>query len=336
MWLIKVSDTASITGTVIRSISPSVIQPGSDLSITLTPSSSALFALYQVIETIPQGFTFVNSATSYTNQGNVYNFTQISGTPVTYVLRAPSTEGNYAINGTFKDVNLNTGIISGTTSIRVGAINYDSNNNGMIDRSEAVQAVMDYFNGAITKQEAINVVIAYFGSAPAPTPSPTPAPAGDLNPLNSQGFQNGGNIPAQYTCTSSGLEGSGVSPSLSWGLPPAGTISLALILDDPDAPGGVFTHWVLYNLPASVRSLPEGVQKIEQPATGGIQGMNDFGLIGYGGPCPPPGGPHTYRFILYALNAEINPGTGATRQGVLNAMQGHVLAQAELDGEYGT
>lgn len=159
------------------------------------------------------------------------------------------------------------------------------------------------------------------------TTTPT-TPVGNLNPFTSQGFQNGGYIPTKYTCN-----GQDVSPSLSWGWPPAGTKSLALLLDDPDA--GDFSHWVLYNLPASVKSLPEGVQKIESPASGGIQGTNDFGGIGYGGPCPPPGGPHTYRFILYALDSQLNPVTG-TRQGVLNAMQGHVLTQAELDGEFGT
>ena len=168
---------------------------------------------------------------------------------------------------------------------------------------------------------------------PTPTPTSTPTLTVTSTPvpenfLQIQGFQNGGNIPTKYTCN-----GRDVSPPISWGLPPAGTISIALIMDDPDA--GDFTHWVLYNLPASVRSLPEGVQNIERPASGGIQGTNDFGGIGYGGPCPPPGGPHTYRLIFYALDAQLNPGT-ATSQGVLNAMQGHVLAQAELDGEYGT
>jgi len=155
----------AINGTVTRSISPYAIQPGNNFSITLTPSPSSLFTFYQVTETIPNGFTFVNtSSTSYINQGNVYTFTQISGTPMTYVLRSSSPEGNYAINGTFKNVDSNTGTITGTANIRVGGIDYDSNGNGRIDKNEAVNAVIDYFNGSITKQEAIGVVLAYFST----------------------------------------------------------------------------------------------------------------------------------------------------------------------------
>ncbi len=148
-------------------------------------------------------------------------------------------------------------------------------------------------------------------------------------PLTSQVFQDSGFIPAKYTC-----DGKDVSPPLSWSVP-EGTKSLALIVDDPDAPGGVFSHWVLFNLPESVRSLPEGMPKVSTPDIGGIQGMNDFGEKGYNGPCPPAGKPHTYRFILYALDAELNLRTGASRDDVIDAMQGHVLNKAELDGKYG-
>ncbi len=147
--------------------------------------------------------------------------------------------------------------------------------------------------------------------------------------LTSQVFQDSGFIPAKYTC-----DGKDISPPLSLAVPD-GTKSLALIMDDPDAPGGIFSHWVLFNLPGSVRSLPEGVSKVDIPDIGGVQGMNDFDEKGYNGPCPPSGKPHTYRFILYALDAELNLRPGAAREEVLEAMQGHVLNKAELDGKYG-
>jgi len=146
--------------------------------------------------------------------------------------------------------------------------------------------------------------------------------------LTSQGFQNGGTIPAKYTC-----DGKDISPPLSWGTVPDGAKSLALIVDDPDAPGGIFTHWVLFNLPATTRSLPEGVPKLDRLDGGGIQGMNNFDKKGYNGPCPPK--LHTYRFILYALDFELDLKPGVTRQEVHKAMEGHVLAKAELDGKYG-
>ncbi len=148
--------------------------------------------------------------------------------------------------------------------------------------------------------------------------------------LASQGFENGGSIPIKYTCY-----GKDLSPPLSWGTPNASTKSLVLIVDDPDAPGSVFTHWILFNLPADVGSLPEGVPKLDRLENGGLQGVNDFKEKGYSGPCPPPGKPHTYRFILYSLDAVLNLDSGATREEVLKAMEGHVLTKAELDGKYG-
>jgi Raf kinase inhibitor-like YbhB/YbcL family protein len=146
--------------------------------------------------------------------------------------------------------------------------------------------------------------------------------------LTSQGFQQGGTIPSKYTC-----DGKDVSPPLSWGMVPDGAKSLTLIVDDPDAPGGIFTHWVLFNLPAASRSLPEGVPKLDRLDGGGIQGKNDFDKKGYNGPCPPK--LHTYRFILYALDVDLNLKPGAASQEVHKAMEGHVLAKAELDGKYG-
>jgi len=147
--------------------------------------------------------------------------------------------------------------------------------------------------------------------------------------VTSTAFSHGGDIPRKHTC-----EGQDVSPALSWNDPPQGTQSYALIADDPDAPVGTWVHWVAYNLPPSSRQLPEGVAKTEDIAGGGRQGINDFRRTGYGGPCPPPGTPHRYFFKLYALNATLNLKPKASKKDVEQAMQGHILAQAELMGKY--
>src|SRR5574340_1065422 len=132
--------------------------------------------------------------------------------------------------------------------------------------------------------------------------------------LTSPAFANGANIPVAYTC-----EGGDRSPALAWSGPPSGVRSYVLIVDDPDAPSGTFTHWILFDVPASVTSLPEtaGGEK-----AGGKQGRNDFGRTGYRGPCPPRGhGPHRYYFRLFALNAAtLSVGGGAARQDVDRAM----------------
>ena len=151
------------------------------------------------------------------------------------------------------------------------------------------------------------------------------AKGGSMN-LTSTSFQ-GNQIPARFTCN-----GAGISPQLSWSAPPAGTVSLALIVTDPDAPGRTFVHWVLYDLPAATRSLPEALPAQGQLADGSRQGRNDFGDIGYGGPCPPGHSPHHYFFTLYALDTKLNLLAGATRAQVEAAMKGHVLAQSELVG----
>jgi len=146
--------------------------------------------------------------------------------------------------------------------------------------------------------------------------------------LTSTSFQ-GSQIPARFTCS-----GAGISPQLAWNAPPAGTASFALLVTDPDAPRGTFVHWVLYDLPAGTRALPEGLAALGQLEDGSRQGRNDFGEIGYGGPCPPPGSPHHYHFMLYALDAKLNLAAGATRAQVEAAMQGHILAHGELVGLY--
>jgi len=148
--------------------------------------------------------------------------------------------------------------------------------------------------------------------------------------VTSTAFLPGEMIPKKFTC-----DGPDVSPPLAWNAPPAGTESFALIVDDPDAPVGTWVHWVLYDLPASAREIAEGVTKQEQLPSGARQGRNDFGKIGYGGPCPPPGKPHRYFFKLYALDAKPNLKAGATKADVERALKGRILGQAELMGRYG-
>jgi len=147
--------------------------------------------------------------------------------------------------------------------------------------------------------------------------------------LSSPAFQEGGEIPAKYAC-----DGQDVSPSLVWDGPPAGTHSWALIMDDPDAPVGIFTHWVLFNIPASSLELPEAVPNQAELSSGALQGKNDFGRIGYGGPCPPSGGPHRYRFTIYALDQSLDLEAGVTKNKLLDTMRGHILAQYQLTGTY--
>jgi len=146
--------------------------------------------------------------------------------------------------------------------------------------------------------------------------------------LKSTAFSNGGEIPRKYTCS-----GENVSPALNWTEPPGHARSLALIVDDPDAPAGTWTHWIIWNIPAHATSLPEAVPTIQESlASGARQGKNDFGRIGYGGPCPPPGRPHRYFFKLYALGAILDLKPGAARSELESAMNPHVLAHAEWMG----
>jgi len=145
----------------------------------------------------------------------------------------------------------------------------------------------------------------------------------------SSAFQEGDRIPTKYTC-----QGQDISPPLAWSQPPVGTQSLALIVDDPDAPGGVFTHWVLFNIPSESRELAEAVPTQAKVTGGALQGKNDFGRIGYGGPCPPPGSPHRYQFTLYALDQPLDLKAGVSKKQLLGAMEGHILAQGRLTGIY--
>lgn len=147
--------------------------------------------------------------------------------------------------------------------------------------------------------------------------------------IKSPAFQNGGDIPRKYTC-----DGTDVSPLLRWENPPSGTKAFALIADDPDAPVGTWVHWVIYDLPAETKELAEGVKPNETLPNGAKQGINDFRKVGYGGPCPPPGPAHRYFFKPYALDGETKLRPRATKQQLLDAMKGHILAEAQLMGRY--
>lgn len=142
----------------------------------------------------------------------------------------------------------------------------------------------------------------------------------------SSAFKEGGMIPRQYTC-----QGEDISPALSWEAGPDGTKSAALIVDDPDAPGGTFVHWVVYDLPGNVRELPENLPRDKTLPNGAKQGMNDFGRVGYMGPCPP-SGTHRYFFKVYALDAQTNLPPGKSKADLLKAMEGHIRAQGQIMG----
>lgn len=149
--------------------------------------------------------------------------------------------------------------------------------------------------------------------------------------MTSTAFKNNERMPAKYTG-----EGANVSPPLEWGDPPAGTQSFALIGDDPDAPRGTWDHWLIWNLPGTLRKLPEGIAKSQAlPDLGGArQGNNSWPKIGYDGPMPPPGKVHHYNFVLYALDAPLDLKAGADKKALLAAMKGHIVGEAKLTGIY--
>lgn len=145
--------------------------------------------------------------------------------------------------------------------------------------------------------------------------------------LSSSAFTQGQPIPAAYSC-----KGRDISPALAWTEPPANTQSFALIMDDPDAPAGTWVHWVIYNIPASTRGLPEGVPTDAQLSDGSLQGTTSARSTGYHGPCPP-SGTHRYFFKLYALDTTLSIAS-ANKEKLLKAMDGHILAQTELMGTF--
>jgi len=147
--------------------------------------------------------------------------------------------------------------------------------------------------------------------------------------LKSIAFGNNQRIPQEYTC-----QGKGISPPLTWENIPEGTKSFVLINDDPDAPVGTWVHWVIYNIPSNIKQLKEGMSSDGVLEGGILQGVNDFGRTGYGGPCPPPGAVHRYFFKLYAVDIMLELPAAVEKSKVEEAIQGHILADTELIGLY--
>ncbi len=152
--------------------------------------------------------------------------------------------------------------------------------------------------------------------------------------IRSSAFEDGARIPSIYTC-----ESKNISPPLSWSGAPEGTLSFVLICDDPDAPVGTWVHWVFYNIPENVNSLEEGIPASEEfkegSLKGALQGKNDFGRIGYGGPCPPRGKPHRYFFKLYALDTYLDAKPSLRKSDILKLMHGHILGETKFYALYG-
>jgi len=163
--------------------------------------------------------------------------------------------------------------------------------------------------------------------------SPKAEPTSSLSPkaieIKSSSFQQGQALPIDLSCS-----GNDLSPSLSWSKPPLETHTLALIMDDPDAPGGIWQHWLVYNIPGNSLSLDEGQAGIGTLENSALQGENDFQQLGYRGPCPPKGQNHRYFFRLYALDTRLDLKAGAKREDLDQAMRGHILATGELMGTF--
>lgn len=148
--------------------------------------------------------------------------------------------------------------------------------------------------------------------------------------IKSAAFEQEKPIPAKYTC-----EGEDISPDLEWSEIPEETMELALVCDDPDAPGGTWVHWVVYGIPADTGGLAESFPAVEQTEAGVLQGKNSWRKIGYGGPCPPPGKPHRYLFKIYALDKKLGLKPGAIKRTLEDAMKDHIIGYGELMGTYG-
>lgn len=175
---------------------------------------------------------------------------------------------------------------------------------------------------------AVCAAVGFVLAASAVVMQPPPQSAKQMQ-VTSAAFKNNESIPEQYTC-----EGKNISPPLAWTGAPAGTRSFVLIVDDPDAPHGVWTHWVVFDLPADTTALAEDTPKSQSITGDAKQGTNDFKQVGYGGPCPPPGKPHRYFFKLYALDTTLDLKPGSSKNQVEAALAQHVLAQGQLIGIY--
>ncbi len=150
--------------------------------------------------------------------------------------------------------------------------------------------------------------------------------------LKSNTFQDGDWIPSKYTC-----DGDDISPNIYWDDVPEGTQSFAIICDDPDAPVGVWDHWIIYDIPDTIKSLDENVDRqssvLSEPLKGALQGVNSWNRIGYGGPCPPGGSPHRYFFKIYALDTFIKK-QKLNKKELIKEMEDHILGEAQLMGKY--
>jgi Raf kinase inhibitor-like YbhB/YbcL family protein len=206
----------------------------------------------------------------------------------------------------------------------------------MIALQACIRLIRNFNSGgtAVAGRRAVLLIIILtaFSVAMAACAGNAPAPQREIGPtlsLSSSAFNEADEIPARYTC-----DGQDISPPLAWNEPPTQTQAFALIVDDPDAPGGTFTHWTIFNIPASARQLVENVPAVERLENGALQGNNDFGKIGYEGPCPPHGSVHHYRITIYALDNFLDLKPGASRKQIDDAMTGHVIAQGQLTGTY--
>jgi Raf kinase inhibitor-like YbhB/YbcL family protein len=160
-----------------------------------------------------------------------------------------------------------------------------------------------------------------------PVPLPTPTKEVIMR-LSSPAFPDGSSIPVKFTC-----KGDDLSPQLDWVDAPQGTVTFTLVMDDPDAPVGTWDHWVLFNIPSPITSLPEGSGNGTSLPTGAVHGRNGWGDQKYGGPCPP-SGIHHYSFVLYAIDTALSLPAGANKGAILKALEGHILAQAQLMGTF--
>ena len=147
--------------------------------------------------------------------------------------------------------------------------------------------------------------------------------------ISAADFAGGSTLPSKYTC-----QGDSISPALAWTGEPGSTRSFALIVEDTDAPAGLFTHWLIFNIPAATHSLPEGASPQGSRPKGSTEGKNDAGTLGYSAPCPPPGKPHRYYFKLYALSDKLALSSGASRAEMDASLKGLILAEARTMGTY--
>src|SRR5215469_1304123 len=195
------------------------------------------------------------------------------------------------------------------------------------------RCVTSRFAGAISVWLLLGSVAILMACSKSDSPGTPSGPDAEKTAMNIQitstAFTDGNPIPTEFTC-----DGSDVSPDLKWSGAPDGTKSVALICDDPDAPGGTFVHWVIYGIPAGENQLPKAVPSTPTLPSGARQGKNGFGTTGYRGPCPPRGGAHRYFFRLYALDAAIDAPAGASRAQIDAAMKGHIIAQGQVMGKY--